>query len=136
MKYSAAILASILGLVSASPSSFDKRSNPEGCDVSSYQGNVDWAKVKADGASFAIIKVSNILLTIDVIAISNLHRLLKAPTIPILISPSNMTAPTMKVSSEEPTTSLIQAPPPGLLKLSTSSPMEVGGQQMARLFPA
>jgi len=62
MKYSTIISASILGFVSASPSNIDKRADPQGLDVSSYQGNVDWAKVKADGASFAIIKVSPLLL--------------------------------------------------------------------------
>lgn len=61
MKCSTLILASILGLVSASPSNIDKRSNPEGCDTSGWQGNVDWAQVKANGASFAIVKVINSL---------------------------------------------------------------------------
>jgi hypothetical protein len=63
MKCSTLIFASILGLVNASPSNIDKRSNPEGLDTSGWQGNVDWAKVKADGASFAIVKVTPSLLT-------------------------------------------------------------------------
>jgi hypothetical protein len=65
MKYSAAILGSILGLVSASPSSFDKRSNPQGLDISGWQGNVNWAQVKANGASFAIVKVDFPLRVLD-----------------------------------------------------------------------
>lgn len=62
MKCSTIIFASILGLVSASPSNLDKRSNPQGCDTSGWQGNVNWAQVKADGASFAIVKVNSIPL--------------------------------------------------------------------------
>jgi GH25 family lysozyme M1 (1,4-beta-N-acetylmuramidase) len=57
MKYSTALIAAALGLVSANPSHLDTRTNPEGLDVSGWQGNVDWAKAKADGASFAIVKV-------------------------------------------------------------------------------
>jgi GH25 family lysozyme M1 (1,4-beta-N-acetylmuramidase) len=57
MKYSTALIAAAFGLVSAKPSRLDARTNPQGFDVSSYQGNVDWAKAKSDGASFAIIKV-------------------------------------------------------------------------------
>jgi GH25 family lysozyme M1 (1,4-beta-N-acetylmuramidase) len=58
MKYSTAIFASILGLATAGPASLDKRSQPQGLDVSSWQGDVNWKQVKADGASFAIIKVN------------------------------------------------------------------------------
>jgi GH25 family lysozyme M1 (1,4-beta-N-acetylmuramidase) len=57
MKYSIALIAAAFGLVSAKPSRLDTRSNPQGFDVSAWQGNVDWAKAKADGASFAIVKV-------------------------------------------------------------------------------
>ncbi|MBD3919608.1 glycoside hydrolase family 25 protein [Paenibacillus sp. PR3] len=32
--------------------------NAQGIDVSHYQGNIDWAKVKADGISFAFLKAS------------------------------------------------------------------------------
>jgi hypothetical protein len=60
MKSSAVIFASIFGLVSASPSSFDKRSQPQGLDVSGWQGDVNWSQVKANGASFAMIKVSSV----------------------------------------------------------------------------
>jgi lysozyme len=37
----------------------------EGIDVSVYQGNIDWAKVKADGVEFAWIRVSDGLPPID-----------------------------------------------------------------------
>jgi GH25 family lysozyme M1 (1,4-beta-N-acetylmuramidase) len=57
MKYSIALIAAAFGLVSAKPSRLDTRSNPQGFDVSAWQGNVDWAQAKADGASFAIVKV-------------------------------------------------------------------------------
>jgi hypothetical protein len=56
MKCATVIFALVLSLVSASPSSFDKRSQPHGLDVSGWQGNVNWNSVKANGASFAIIK--------------------------------------------------------------------------------
>ncbi len=36
-----------------------------GLDVSSYQGTIDWAKVKADGQKFAFIRVTDGLNTID-----------------------------------------------------------------------
>ena len=29
----------------------------KGIDVSSYQGNIDWAQAKSDGVQFAILKV-------------------------------------------------------------------------------
>ncbi|KAF9443068.1 glycoside hydrolase family 25 protein [Macrolepiota fuliginosa MF-IS2] len=35
-----------------------KRSQPKGIDVSSYQPNVNWAKVKSSGVSFAFIKAT------------------------------------------------------------------------------
>jgi hypothetical protein len=57
MKYSIALIAAAFGLVNAKPSTLDTRSDPQGFDVSAWQGNVDWAKAKADGASFAIVKV-------------------------------------------------------------------------------
>lgn len=58
MKFSTLISASIIPLAYASPTSLNKRSQPQGLDVSSWQGDVDWKQVKADGASFAIIKVN------------------------------------------------------------------------------
>ena len=55
----AAILAAavaVLGTVAVSPAG--AASNPRGLDVSRYQGNVDWASVKAKGASFAYVKAT------------------------------------------------------------------------------
>jgi len=50
-------------LVSASPIEAEKRelnarATPYGIDVSSYQGNVNWAQVKANGLAFAYIKAT------------------------------------------------------------------------------
>ena len=36
----------------------EKRAQPKGIDVASYQGNVDWGKVKALGYTFAYIKAT------------------------------------------------------------------------------
>lgn len=36
----------------------EKRANPQGIDVSSYQPSVNWATVKANGVSFAFIKAT------------------------------------------------------------------------------
>lgn len=58
------IIAAFLGLASATPSTLDKRSNPKGLDVSGWQGNVNWAAVKKNGASFAIVKVPPLSLPI------------------------------------------------------------------------
>jgi GH25 family lysozyme M1 (1,4-beta-N-acetylmuramidase) len=71
MKSSAVIFASILGLVSGSPSSFDKRSQPQGLDVSGWQGDVNWSQVKANGASFAMIKVSLCLEAISTLLLTH-----------------------------------------------------------------
>ncbi len=38
------------------PVTLTSSSDPQGLDVSSFQGNVDWATVSADGASFAYVK--------------------------------------------------------------------------------
>ncbi|MBE3554395.1 MAG: glycoside hydrolase family 25 protein [Thermicanus sp.] len=35
-----------------------ERGNPQGIDVSHWQGNIDWQKVKGDGISFAFIKAT------------------------------------------------------------------------------
>ena len=79
MQYSTALIAAALGLVSATPSRLDARSNPQGFDVSGWQGNVDWAKAKSDGASFAIVKVSVLtfsgLLRLTVITGYGEHKL-------------------------------------------------------------
>jgi GH25 family lysozyme M1 (1,4-beta-N-acetylmuramidase) len=81
MKYTVALIAAAFGLVSAKPSRLDTRSNPQGFDVSAWQGNVDWAKAKADGASFAIVKVlaSSLshVLSLTVITGYGKHRLRK-----------------------------------------------------------
>ena len=81
MKYSIALIAAAFGLVSAKPSRLDTRSSPQGFDVSAWQGNVDWAKAKADGASFAIVKVitSSLshVLSLTVITGYGKHRLRK-----------------------------------------------------------
>ena len=61
MKYPTLISAFIFAFAAASPASLDKRSQPQGLDVSGWQGNVNWPQVKADGASFAIIKVITLI---------------------------------------------------------------------------
>ncbi|KAG8947239.1 hypothetical protein FRC03_001139, partial [Tulasnella sp. 419] len=52
-----ATFAALLQLTSAAPTESDselhKRAQPEGVDVSSHQGNVDWAALKSSGVSFA-----------------------------------------------------------------------------------
>ena len=35
-----------------------KRADPQGIDVSSYQGFIDWGKVKSQGVQFAYIKAT------------------------------------------------------------------------------
>jgi GH25 family lysozyme M1 (1,4-beta-N-acetylmuramidase) len=42
----------------ATASSLDKRAAPQGIDVSSYQGTIDWTKVASEGVSFAYIKAT------------------------------------------------------------------------------
>ncbi|QRW04875.1 lysozyme [Ceratobasidium sp. AG-Ba] len=46
----------VSGLVGATP--VEKRAQPKGIDVSSYQGNVDWAAQKSAGITFAYIKAT------------------------------------------------------------------------------
>ncbi|KAG8921627.1 hypothetical protein FRC02_012477, partial [Tulasnella sp. 418] len=41
-----------------SDSELHKRAQPEGVDVSSHQGNVDWAALKSSGVSFAYVKAT------------------------------------------------------------------------------
>ncbi|TFK34430.1 glycoside hydrolase family 25 protein [Crucibulum laeve] len=61
MKWLAA-LAFSLSVVQGSPVETEinlvKRASPLGIDVSSYQPNINWATVKANGASFAFIKAT------------------------------------------------------------------------------
>jgi len=42
----------------ASPVLLEKRATPQGIDVSSYQGSVNWATVKANGIAFAYVKAT------------------------------------------------------------------------------
>ncbi|KAG7095345.1 hypothetical protein E1B28_006106 [Marasmius oreades] len=51
-----AFLVFFLPVALSSP--IEKRANPQGIDVSSYQPNVNWAQVKANGVSFAFIKAT------------------------------------------------------------------------------
>ena len=52
-------LALTTALVSiASPVEVAKHAQPQGIDVSSYQPNVNWPSVKANGVEFVYIKVT------------------------------------------------------------------------------
>ena len=42
----------------AAPASLVKRADPQGIDVSHYQGTIDWSTVKANGISFVFIKAT------------------------------------------------------------------------------
>ena len=57
MKATLALTASLLSIVTAIPATLENRAQPKGCDVSGYQPNINWATVKANGASFVFIKV-------------------------------------------------------------------------------
>jgi len=57
MKVTLALTTSILSIATALPSTLEQRAQPKGCDVSGYQPNINWAQVKANGASFVFIKV-------------------------------------------------------------------------------
>lgn len=136
MKYSFAFVAAAFGFVNATPSTLDTRTNPQGFDVSAWQGNVDWAKAKADGASFAIVKV-RVCIFIPVRSVANRkYRQQKAQTTKAHTLPSNMTGPTTKDSSEAPTTSPTLVRAPEQPKLSTSLLTVADGPRTARLFPA
>ena len=50
-----AALALALAAVQATPV---KRANPQGIDVSSYQPNINWPQVAANGVQFAYIKAT------------------------------------------------------------------------------
>lgn len=50
------VLVAAVPRVPASP--LEKRAAPQGIDVSSYQPNIDWATVKANGIAFAYIKAT------------------------------------------------------------------------------
>jgi hypothetical protein len=96
MKCSIVTIVSILGLVGASPSSLDKRSKPQGLDVSAWQGNVNWAQVKANGASFAIVKANPLILDYLITISNSTLGQQKALAIRALISHSNTTVPTSR----------------------------------------
>jgi GH25 family lysozyme M1 (1,4-beta-N-acetylmuramidase) len=56
MKLLSAISLALIAVSQASP--LEKRADPHGIDVSSYQGNVNWAAVKANGIAFVYIKAT------------------------------------------------------------------------------
>ncbi len=64
MKFLAVAFAITFGLANAYPTDnvegrdIEARAGTPGMDVSGYQGNVNWAAAKANGAQFAYIKVS------------------------------------------------------------------------------
>ncbi|KAL1742292.1 glycoside hydrolase family 25 protein [Schizophyllum fasciatum] len=51
-----ALLLALASLALSAPA--EKRAQPQGIDVSGYQGTVDWAKAKANGVTFAYIKAT------------------------------------------------------------------------------
>ncbi|EIW79294.1 glycoside hydrolase family 25 protein [Coniophora puteana RWD-64-598 SS2] len=57
MKY---LFAISLGLASASasPTTLQKRADPQGIDVSDYQTDIDWSSVASSGVTFAYIKAT------------------------------------------------------------------------------
>ena len=57
MKLTLAITTFFLSIAAAIPTTLEQRAQPKGLDVSGYQPNINWPKVKADGASFVFIKV-------------------------------------------------------------------------------
>lgn len=52
------ILPLLVVVPAALAAAVDKRALPLGLDVSGYQPGIDWASVKANGASFAYIKAT------------------------------------------------------------------------------
>ena len=62
MKFALVLAGCGLSFVSAMPSHLEERAQPKGFDISGWQPNVDWAKAKADGASFVMIKVFSSLI--------------------------------------------------------------------------
>src|SRR6266404_2901336 len=51
-------LSGSLFVFSAAASSLVKRANPQGVDVSHFQGTIDWNAMAANGVSFAYIKAT------------------------------------------------------------------------------
>ncbi|KAG9074913.1 hypothetical protein FS749_013479 [Ceratobasidium sp. UAMH 11750] len=59
MKSAASLIAlAVASLTSVVATPVGKRAQPKGIDVSSYQGNVNWAAQKSAGISFAYIKAT------------------------------------------------------------------------------
>ncbi|KFY36096.1 hypothetical protein V494_05321 [Pseudogymnoascus sp. VKM F-4513 (FW-928)] len=59
MKFSATIVAAILGFAAASPTAeIEKRATVQGFDISGYQPTVDFAGAYASGARFVMIKAT------------------------------------------------------------------------------
>ncbi|KAL1734238.1 glycoside hydrolase family 25 protein [Schizophyllum commune] len=58
MRFLSAFLLAVASLALAAPADIEKRAQPNGIDVSGYQGTVDWAKAKSNGVSFAYIKAT------------------------------------------------------------------------------
>jgi GH25 family lysozyme M1 (1,4-beta-N-acetylmuramidase) len=56
MKLLSVISLALVAVSQASP--LEKRAAPQGIDVSSYQGNINWASVKANGIAFVYIKAT------------------------------------------------------------------------------
>ncbi|KAG8762990.1 hypothetical protein FRC12_008768 [Ceratobasidium sp. 428] len=52
------IALAIAGLTSVTATPVEKRAQPKGIDVASYQGNVNWASQKSNGVSFAYVKAT------------------------------------------------------------------------------
>ena len=64
MKSIIALTTALITVVVSKPTALKERAQPQGCDVSGYQPNINWATVKANGASFVFIKVHPIHLLV------------------------------------------------------------------------
>ncbi|GLB38231.1 putative glycosyl hydrolases family 25 [Lyophyllum shimeji] len=58
MKLLSVITLALVAVAKADLTELSKRAAPKGIDVSSYQPNVNWATVKANGVAFAYIKAT------------------------------------------------------------------------------
>ena len=108
----------------------EKRAQPKGIDVSSYQPDVNWKTVKSKGISFAYIKATQ--------GTSKGGRVLVVRSVDISFqptrtrsSPPSTLAPPMPVSSEVPTTSPLLTSPLVLLRQSFSPRTVEAGRAMA-----
>ena len=52
------LAVAVFGAAIGSPGNFQKRAQPKGIDVSSYQPNIDWGTVRSSGVTFAYIKAT------------------------------------------------------------------------------